>query len=168
MVSGLNHAMHKIQERQSFKEQLKAKGINPNGKFGFTDQEFIDNINAVDELRSVFKQALSKLGDLEVAESLYNEYGQEASGTTEMNSNGKYTISLSSSRIKTNLDFVYTYGAELSHVVYNCDMNYQTWSSQSRLQRNQEEYSVHYSWNFKYGAPDGVGQVNYWRNQLNK
>lgn len=168
IVAGFNDMMHKIKQNMSFKEQLESKGINPKGKFGFTSGEFIDNINAVEELHSEFQQAASKLGGLEVAESIYNEYGQEASGATVMNPDGKYTISLSSSRVKTNLDFVYTYGAELSHVNYNCNMDFQTWSSQTRMQRYQEEYSVHYNWNFKYGAPDGVGQVKYWYNQLNK
>lgn len=168
VVSGLNHFAHKIQENKSFKQQLKENGINPNGKFGFTSEEFIDNINAVAELKAVFKQAASKLGNLEIAESLYDLNGNEASGATEMNSNGKYTISLSSSRVKTNLDFVYVYGAELSHVIYNCNMNFQTWSNRSLLEKNQEEYSVHYSWNFRYGAPDGAAQVNYWGRILNK
>ncbi|MFH7012565.1 hypothetical protein ACHRV5_11885 [Flavobacterium sp. FlaQc-52] len=168
VVSGLNHTLHKMKENKSFRKQLEAKGIKPDGKFGFTNEEFIDNINAVDELYSLFRQAARKLGELVVATNVYNKNGGEASGGTNMTSNGKYEISLSTTRIKTNLDFVYTYGADLSHVVYNCDMNFQTWSNRSALEIKQEEYSVHYSWNYIYDAPDGHGQVNYWGKQLNK
>ncbi|MEP6930181.1 MAG: RHS repeat-associated core domain-containing protein [Flavobacterium sp.] len=168
VVSGLNHAMHKMQERQSFKEQLKAKGINPNGKFGFTEEAIGKNINAVKELRMLASKADSKISGYEFRDALVTENGMEAYGESEMMPDNSWRVSLSMSKIVTNLDFVYTIGHEFTHILNMSNMNYAGFNSMTNPQKYQEELNVWTKFNQVYGDPNAQAGINYYQNLLKK
>ncbi|TRX37024.1 RHS repeat-associated core domain-containing protein [Flavobacterium restrictum] len=168
VVSGLNHAMHKMQERQSFKEQLKAKGINPNGKFGFTEEAIGKNINAIKELRMLASKADSKISAYEFREALVTENGMEAYGESEMMPDNSWKVSLSMSKIVTNLDFVYTIGHEFTHILNMSNMNYAGFHSMTNPQKYQEELNVWTNFNQVYGDPNAQAGINYYQNLLKK
>lgn len=168
VVSGLNHTMHKMQERQSFKEQLKAKGINHNGKFGFTEEAVGKNINAIKELRMLASKVDSKISAYEFRPALIAENGMEAYGESEMMPDNSWKVSLSMSKIVTNLDFVYTIGHEFTHILNMSNMNYAGFSSMTNTQKYQEELNVWTDFNQFYGDPNAQAGINYYKNLLKK
>ncbi|GEM54756.1 hypothetical protein B0A58_08840 [Flavobacterium branchiophilum NBRC 15030 = ATCC 35035] len=167
-VSGLNHAMHKISERQSFKSQLKAAGINWKGKFAFTDEAMAKNINAIKELRMLASKADSKISAYEFREALVAENGMEAYGESEMLSDNSWKVSLSMSKIVTNLDFAYTIGHEFTHILNMSNMNYAGFQSMTNPQKYQEELNVWTNFNQVYGDPNAQAGINYYQNLLKK
>ena len=167
-VSLLNHVAHRIQERESFKSQLKAAGIDWKGKFDFTDESIAANINAVKELRMLASKADGKVSDYELLVAVVGENGIEAYGGTEMMPDKSWKVFLSLSRIDTNLRFVYTMGHEFSHILNLDNMSYIDYKSMTDSQKYQEEINVFTNFNKVYGDPSADAAIKYYQNLLKK
>ncbi|WP_298144248.1 hypothetical protein [Flavobacterium sp.] len=145
-ISNPNVSFGEIGDVNLFRELSESCGIDPDGNFGFSGQEMIAICKAIPELDNLYHDAEPKLENLNFYKTLVDEkFGIEATGEAVMLPSGNWDINLSYTRIKSNLDFVYTFGAELLHVLYNCDMDYNSWKNRPVVDRFREEYSVHSS-----------------------
>ncbi|MCI9844631.1 RHS repeat-associated core domain-containing protein [Flavobacterium pectinovorum] len=167
VISGLNHFAHKIQENKSFREQLEAKGIDPDGKFRFKDKNFWDIINAVKELKTLAINVDSEvLVNYEFREAIVSNNGTQAYGESTIMEDNSWLVSLSKSAIKTNLDFVYTIGEEFTHILNMKNMTYTSFHSMTDAQRYQEELNTKIMFNKFYGDPNAQSSINYYQNLL--
>jgi hypothetical protein len=160
--------VHKFQERISFKNQLKNAGIKWNDKFDFTEESFHNVINAVEEIKQLAIKTENKISGYEFNESLYDQNGIETKGIVQMQKDNSFKVYFSMSKIKTNLDFVYTFGHELTHIVNYGNMSYKTYNSQTKLQMYQEEINTWTNFNKFYGDPNAQKAINYYQSLLNK
>ena|SRR5690554_8157488 len=71
-VSGLNHVAHQMSDpvKKSFRQQMRAKGIKPGERFGYTQADHNNVIGAVEELNDLYSSVSSKIGEI-----VYHEGG---------------------------------------------------------------------------------------------
>lgn len=167
-VSALNHLMHEISAplKKSFRQQLRAKGIKPGGKFGYTADEYINIVDAIDELSELHNQTDSRTNSIIAAGEVYGN-GVEAFAATEMLEDGSYNIHISRSKVRTNIQLAYTYGHEMYHIFDHGNMTYNQWLNQTPSQIYNSEIRTYRNFDLKNNIPGAIIRINYYQGLLN-
>lgn len=176
IAAGLNHVAHmvtdkfeEIQTRKKYSEQLIKKGIDPNGRFRFTEENMVEIVNAIEELKYLSIDAAPRVTSYTPVRKVVDHYGTKASAATQMKEDGTFEIIFSTSAIKTNLDFSYNIGHEFGHVINEMSMSYQEWSEYVKTKAiYREEISVWKNINLPAGDPTSLKAIQFYENMLNR
>jgi RHS repeat-associated protein len=171
IVSGLNHAMHKIVQRADLIGRLNAAGYNPNDYANLSDAELVSFAQKV--LPELYAEANNP--SIESRENLTDTKGKPANGLTvggEFNPTTlKGSISkilISKSAFSSYLQLASTIGHELNHASDYINGNMARWYNKGgHGYRNAMSEAKAYNWQFNMpGAPVNLDAFSYYNTQV--